>query len=67
MPATSEELIDMITFAENARTTGMIKLNRKITVSTKYKKMVERCCISTYKYVSMYHSASHTHSKKKTV
>ncbi|GFS01672.1 dynein heavy chain 12, axonemal-like [Elysia marginata] len=33
VPETSEELIDMLTFVENARTTGMIKLNQKITES----------------------------------
>lgn len=32
-PETSEELIDMISFVENARTMGMIKLNEKINVS----------------------------------
>ncbi|CAG5115753.1 unnamed protein product, partial [Candidula unifasciata] len=33
VPTTSEELIDIINFAETARTTGMIHLNRKITES----------------------------------
>ncbi|GFO33725.1 dynein heavy chain 12, axonemal-like, partial [Plakobranchus ocellatus] len=33
VPETSEELIEMLTFVENARTSGMIKLNQKITES----------------------------------
>ena len=31
-PETSEELMEMVTFIENARTIGMIKLNEKIKV-----------------------------------
>ncbi|CAL1542210.1 unnamed protein product [Lymnaea stagnalis] len=33
VPGGSEELIDMLNFVEIARTTGMIKLNERITVS----------------------------------
>lgn len=32
-PETSEELIDMITFVEHARTQGMVQLNERITQS----------------------------------
>lgn len=32
-PETSEELIDMISFVENARTQGMVQLNERITQS----------------------------------
>ena len=32
-PETSEELIDMISFVEKARTTGMVELNERISQS----------------------------------
>lgn len=35
-PETSEELMEMVAFVENARTVGMIKLNERINVSRKH-------------------------------